>query len=287
MIYLNFEDFINEKLGIHDDVIILSDFLYNILKKNKKEKIVIKDNIPEVSFKISKIIINFHSSNDVNAYFNERFTTLKDNGFEIYLSFNKNIELKKRAISHELSHLIDHEIKLSKRIKEFKDVLLSSKFANIFNNKKFNNLCYLIYLSDEGEIKAHVHQFYEIFQESFDDIKFDDKNYDKNKIFEFLLDETGVKKLYTKMINYNIFEDLKSIPDKLKLKFFNDFLNINKNIYNIKKTPSLSTIKMIFHLLFGKKNDLNLEDFMFKTQKHINERGIILRDKIHKLYGLF
>ena len=36
--YLDFEDFINEKLGIHDDVLILSNFLYEILKNHDKIK---------------------------------------------------------------------------------------------------------------------------------------------------------------------------------------------------------------------------------------------------------
>ena len=43
--YLDFEDFINEKLGIHDDVLILSNFLYEILKNHDKIKFEIDRNI--------------------------------------------------------------------------------------------------------------------------------------------------------------------------------------------------------------------------------------------------
>lgn len=285
MIYLDFENFINEKLGIRDDVIILSDFLFDILKDNGKKKIVIKNNIPKVSFRISKITINFHSLDDVLAYFNEQYTKLTEDGIEISLTFNKDIILNKYLINHELSHLIDHEIKLSKRIKDLKDRVLSSKFSNIFNDRKFNNLCQMIYLSDDGEIKAYVHQAYEIFERSFNYML--KLGYDKNKIFETLLMETGIQKIYKDMINYNIYDDLKNVPNKLKIRFFNDLINIDKKIYNIKKSPNLSKIKLFFYIFFSKKNDLDLNDIMFKTQKHINDKGIIFRNKIHRLYGLF
>ena len=284
MIYLNFEDFINEKLGIRDDVVILSDFLYDVLKNKKKHFVINEKDIPKVSFKISKIVINFHSSNNVSAHFNERYSTLTKNGIEIWLSFNKDVELKKSTVTHELSHLIDHEIKLSKRIKQFKDKLLSSKLSNLFNEVKFNNLCQLIYLSDGSEMKAMIHQIYIILNDSFNNmIKM---GYEKNKIFEALLIETGIKKTYQNMINYNIYDDLKNIPDKLKIKFFNDLINIDKKIYKIKKHPSISTIKLFFYHFFSKSNNVDLDTIMFQTQKHINDSGLVFRNKIHKLYGL-
>ena len=135
MIYLDFNDFINEKLGINNDVIVLSDFLYNILKNKNKKKIEITNGIPTVSFKINKIIINyFNNSSDIATFLDKKYSKLTKDGIIISLSFNKNIEIEKRDIYHELSHLIDHEKKLSLRIKNFRDTIEESfrKFSDCF-----------------------------------------------------------------------------------------------------------------------------------------------------------
>jgi hypothetical protein len=284
MIYLEFEDFINERLGINNDVLILSYFLYNILKyKNKKNFEIIKD-IPKVSFIISKIIINFNSGN-IEAFFNERYSKLTTDGVIISLSFNKNVDVKKSIINHELSHLIDYEKKISLKITKFKDNISASKISNIFNQKQFDNLCNLLYLSDDGEIRSFTHQIYEMINDiMIDMIK---NEYDKNFIFKQVLIESGVKDLYTKMINYDIYDDLKNISDKSKLNFFDKFINLNKKMYTIKKNPHIHKLLIFFYYFFTKENDLNLDYIMKKTQSYINDKGIKLRNNIHRLYDLW
>ena len=288
MIEMNFEDFINEKLGIRDDVIILSDFLFNYLKDLKKEGIVVINGeiLPSVSFKISKLFIEFVENHKYLASFDEKRTKVMKNGIEIYLIFNKNVEVSKSTINHELSHLIDHEIKLSKRINDFRDEISASKFSNLLNNKKFNNLCNLIYLSDDGEIKSITHEFYELLIESYEKYKI---NIDKNLIFEYLVNNSTIKKFYDNMINYNIYDDLKDIPDKTKLKFFNDLINWNKKMIKIKKNRNnqlMIVMKILFYIIRGYEKNIDLHDIMYKTQKHINIKGIKLRDNIHRIYGL-
>jgi len=289
MIEMNFENYINEKLGIRDDVLILSDFLFNYLKDVDKNKmIVIRDEIiPKVSFKISKIFIKFVKNHIYIASFNEKRTKLTKKGIEIYLIFRANEDILKTTINHELSHLIDYEIKLSKRINDFRDKISASKISNYLNNKKFVNLCNLIYLSDDGEIKSIVHEFYEFLIENYK--KFGKKEEDKNKLFNYLIENFNVKKLYDDMINYDIFEDLKNIPDKLKIKFFNDLINWNEKIMKIKKNKSsewIIIVKIIYYIIHGYEKNIDLNSIMNKTQKHINTKGIVLRDNIHRLYGL-
>ena len=74
--YCQFNDFVNEKLGIRDDVLILSDFLYNILKDSKKKsdqyiyeitKQTIRHNEESINLMLS--IINDHEK-DTGAYKN-------------------------------------------------------------------------------------------------------------------------------------------------------------------------------------------------------------------------
>jgi hypothetical protein len=287
MVELNFENFINEKLGIREDVIILSDFLYDQLKDVDTDKDVIINgkNAPKVSFEISKIFIKFLKY-DYVASFDENRTKLTKNGFEIYLIFRKNKDVLKSIIYHELSHLIDHEIKLSKKIMNFKNEIASSKVANLLNNKKFNNLCDLIYLSDDGEIKSITHEFYEILTIGYKQCK---AVSNKNTVFKHLIKHSNVKNLYDSMINYNIFKDLEDVPDKIKLKFFNDLINWNGKSVKIKKNRNnkfMIILKVISYIIYGYEKNIDLNNIMYKTQKHINMKGTKLRNNIHRLYGL-
>ncbi len=149
---------------------------------------------------------------------------------------------------------------------------------------KFDNLCNLLYLSDDGEIKSHVHEFYEILDENLKEmLKY---GYSKNDIFKKIIDDTEINTLYNSMIDYDIFKDLQEIPEKTKIKFFEKFINFNKNMYKIKKYPKISKIFILFYYLFADINDLNIDNIMKKTQKHINDRGILFRNKIHRLYSI-
>lgn len=279
MIEFNFENFINEKMGIRDDVVILSDFLYDYLSDANKEKIIIinGENIPKVSFNISKIVINFvQPKYYMIASLDEKRSKLTRQGMEIYLFFNKDEKLSKSTINHELSHLIDHEIKLSKRIEDFRDATAASKISNLLNNRNFNNLCNLIYSSDDSEINSITHEFHDLLTNGYSKLK-DTKS--KNEIFD----------IYDKMIYYNIFEDLKDIPDKTKIKFFSDLINWNKKMIKIKKNRNsqfMIYLKIAFYLAHGYEKNIDLHGIMYKTQTHINSKGIRLRNNIHRLYGL-
>ncbi len=286
MIELNFENFINEKLGIREDAVILSDFLYDYIKDFDRNKTIIIDgvDIPKVSFKISKIIIEFVNYDYVGA-FDEKRTKLTKDGIEVYLMFRKNDSIQKSSISHELSHLIEHEIKLSKRINDFNSRVASSKISNLLNSKKFDNLCNLIYLSDDSEIRSITHEFYTLLRnlrDSYSDV-------DKNKFFEKVINYSNIKDRYDKMINYDIFDDLKNISDKVKINFFNDLINWEKKLYKIKKNKNnklIIILRVIFYLIHKHDRDIDLHTIMYKTQKHINSKGVKLRNNIHRLYDL-
>lgn len=285
---MNFENYINEKLGIREDVIILSDFLFNYLKDIKKESSIIIDGdiLPKISFKVSKIFIKFAKDHGYIASLDERRTKLTKNGIEVYLMFRENEDILKSTINHELSHLIDHEIKLSKRINDFRDEISASKISNYLNNKKFENLCNMIYLSDEGEINSMTHEFHDLLIDGYNHFK-NSKN--KNEIFNISIKGSTIKVLYDKMINYNIFEDMKDLSDKEKIKFFNDLINWNNKMIKIKKNRNnklMIIMKILYYIIHGYEKNIDLHSIMYKTQKHINLRGVKLRNNIHRLYGL-
>jgi hypothetical protein len=284
MIQLKFEHYINERLGIREDVIILSDFLYEYLKNNKREDIIIeKKDIPKLGFDINKIYIKFKKLKYI-ATFDTRRTTLTKNGLNIYLIFNVDVDITVDTIYHEVAHLVEYDIKISKRIYNFIDKKFSYEVSNIINNNKFNNLITFIYFSDESEIVSFTHQLYSELMELSKTLN---NFYDKKELFEYVIDKSEFKEIYNNMINYNIFDDLKDISEKDKVRFFNDVINLDKKMIKFKyrKINRLYVVyNIISYILNRNQQDIDLETIMYKTQKHINKQGVKLKNKISKLY---
>ena len=268
---LNFENYITEKLGISEDVLIL----YNFLSKFdfNKNRIIIDNNIPKTTFQISKIIINI--KNDYSS-FNVSRSKLIKNGFIIYLNIkDDNIEA---SLFHELTHVIKFQNLTNKKIK-----MLSSSIN--YNDERFKKLLDILYYCDESEINSKLS---EIYKKILDISKFYKDNFiiDKNELFSKIISEKLISEIgeieYIK--KYNIFEDLKNISDKDKIKFF-------KYITNIKKIKSYNKIKAIIEIikliLFNKENEnVNISTIMQKTQKYIDIQIGKLERKVHKLYDM-
>ena len=80
---INFQNFLTEKLGISDDVILLVNFLLPLIS-NKKDIII--DDIPlNTSFKINKISIKFINKKNIKGGFNESKSKLTKNKTSAYL----------------------------------------------------------------------------------------------------------------------------------------------------------------------------------------------------------
>ena len=111
---------------------------------------------------------------------------------------------------------------------------------------------------------------------------------DKKEIFKSFID--GLSYKYEDnpymLINYDIYDDLKDVSDKDKIKFFSYITNIEKikKDYNNKFTQLYYILKYIFS---NQDSTTNLNSIMYKTQKHINKQGKKLLHKITRLYDLF
>jgi len=276
---LNYNSFIYEKLGINDDVIILSDFLFDYLKNIKFEqnKSITIDDIPNVSFKIKEIIIKFINYNNNIASFDISKSKYSKDGYKLYINLSNNYT--KNELYHELSNVIQHDKLTTKKI-EYSLGNYNSVNNSIFKDK-FNNLINMLYYSDDSEISSFVHQVYSEMEIYF-------KKYNKNNsIFEYFLSNNNHYNISKYMINYDIFEDLKNIDEKEQILFFKYLYNLN-NI-KIKNNKFINKIYIAYKtlcIIFGKNDDSNLDDIKLKTQKFINNQGEKLNNKLIKLYGL-
>jgi hypothetical protein len=266
MMILNYDDFLTEKLGISNDVIFLVDF---ILDKIKDKKSLIIDNIPdETTFKINKIIIKFTENNNYLGSFDYNRSKLTKNGFDIYLNLNKETDLKS-SLYHELTHVVKFQNLSNKKLK-----MISPN--NFYHDPRFENLLYLLYCSDESEINAKVAEIYSKIE---DEMTYSNTLYKKN-VFNYYCNLFKPNNLIT----YDIYDDLKNISNKDKIKFFKHILNIKF----IRKN-SKNRISFIFNLIkyiFNNKEKINLDSVMLKTQKYINNQGKKLSKKIDKLFDL-
>lgn len=276
---INYNNFLFEKLGINDDVMSLVNFLLQFIYQSKDKKLTIAENIPKTTFKINKIIIEFINNKDVDGAFIESRSKLTNKGYDLYLMINKDSDIKSN-LYHELTHVIKYQNLTNKKIK------FLAKNNITYIDKRFDNLIYLLYYSDDSEINAKVAEIYSKIEEN---IELSSKSIDKKLIFKTYMNKLKYDRYDSPymLINYNIFEDLRDVSDKDKIKFFSYITNIK----NIKRSTN-NKILMIYRIIkYIIKNDYtinsDLDSIMLRTQKHINYQGEKLLRKIMKLYNLF
>jgi len=274
---IDFEEYLCERLGVNEDVHILSEFLYNKLKDENKNKVVIEKDFPEnISFKIKKIIIEFKSDVDYNASFNKSRSKLTEDGYILYLIFNREGNLMDN-LYHEFTHVIKFDKLTIKKIKGFNSNVDASDY---FDKKKFKRLIGCIYMSDESEINAAVAEFYSKISKFFKS----SNNTNKSVLFKSYI--KNLDRYSDELINYNIFEDLENISDKDKLYFFRKFTKI-RNIYKESDNKLLIAYKLIKMFILDKPdNRITLYYAMCSLQRFINKQGEKLKLKTHKLYDL-
>lgn len=273
---INYKNFIFEKLGVNDDVIKLVNFILPLI--SDKKNINITENIPKTTFKISKINIKFISKKDISGAFVESKSKLTKDGFIIFLLLNKNEDIKS-SLYHELTHVIKYQNLTNKNIK-----MISKNYS--YPDRRFDKLLYYLYYADDSEINARVAQIYSEIEDHIKDMQHlvNKKDIFKTYIDGLIYDEDNNPHM---LIEYNIFDDLKNISEKDKIKFFRYITEYDK----IKKTSN-SKLKILYNIilqiLFNKQNSsIDLNSIMKKTQDYINTQGEKLFKKLTKLYDLY
>jgi len=273
---------LNERLGINDDIIKISNDIYDSILNKKSDIIAPKNNI-----KIEKIHINYFNDNSSTK---ASFNINKSNLSKIILNINTNYNISVDTIRHELNHALqflfvgkDKSIRDYSRIKAIE----SSTFISPKDSQIFQNFLMYKYFSDKSEINSYIYNLeYELR-----DLYNENKDYFLQN-YEFFLKTTTVYSVFEYIKNYDIYE-LKQLDSDILIKY----INIIEDNYDfiIKHNSKLSYfIRSIYQIIFKKKylNNLtikisNINDYLNKQRKIQNESVDYMFSKMLKLYDLF
>ena len=316
----NYNEFINEKLGVNKDVDSFSDIVMsfvndkiNIINKSTKTK-----DKYEFLFQNKYINNNIINNKNINTFTIIIYTIKnKANDIEVILNNDNKISIKltlspnsngyiqKDTISHEIKHLYQ----FTRSIKDNKFNIEDSIYYQIkdlesyYTNKKFKIFNYMIYLSIDFEIDAFVQECYTQLIKSGTTKDNFISNIKNNDIY----------KLSNKLYNHEIINDIRKDNP---IKFVSIWLFLRNNIDNItniknlnKLSKTLTMIRLSYKLsklymkYFGeppkflnRKKGINLyrdvtekeaNDFLNKWDKIFKLQGYRFKKKIHRLYDNF
>ena len=236
--------FNDNKILIHS--LSQNDNCIFIYSKNKEKREFIIESLIYIEEK-EKInhYINYLKQKGINIYLKE--LNLKDNKCDI-LDENKNkIGLFYQLINNNIKNdKVDNNIKIREEIlilikiylynKNLYEKIIASKNLDnsIFNQKNYNDKCYLI--NQEYITKYKEHYSYDKIKKYLDDnintIDKDDINniYEKMAKEEFFKDIEKKEKLGIKNIKK---EGIDFIDEKNKIKYKNNFIIVNEEIYKL------------------------------------------------------
>lgn len=307
---INFEDFIFEKMGINDEVIKLSEFVYkkiisdmNNYRKDNAEKVGNqgKESYPPVSPPLSYILIppkNKYNIKKINIIFDNSI------GFDPHTSIKNDdgVTLCFHFVLQKLSYLFDSFLRKNRmRIKEMIthemnhgcDWIILNRETNHhnFNYKYFYvikshapYLFWLLYYADEREMKSTLHEYYQFLNQRFKNKKnITLQDIEKSKESPTNSSNKTYKDVwgdYKKLINYNIRKDgdliywIAKYGENALLELFKKC--INEELKSIKEIDKDDSEKISFNL-----PSLN------KIQNRIRQSGEQLKNKMDKMNSLF
>lgn len=147
------EYIILEKVGIPEDANTLTNFILDNLQK--LPNIFIKD-LPLVSFRLRKIIIDFNTEPNTDATFDLEKSKMSG---VLHFHFRKDA-ITKQLIQHECDHAINFmKGELNNTLNHLK------KLTNLYKSNRnnisiFEDFILLFYYSSNDEISAIVNNFY-------------------------------------------------------------------------------------------------------------------------------
>jgi len=213
------EHILLEKVSISEDTNKLTEFILNNLSNLPNTFIT---NLPILSFKLKKIIIDFNSEPNTDGSFDIHKSKL--NGI-LHFHFKKTA-ITKDLIQHECSHAINFmKGGLNKTIN------LIQKMNNLYKSNKKNisvleDFILLFYYSSDDEINAITNEFYR-----------KTTSYINKANFYNVLINSEQYYIAKRLKNINLYDLFKNIDDKLLEDFFSTFYD-----YETKKRNILSII---------------------------------------------
>lgn len=294
---INFQNYlILEKLSINDDVITLSEYIFNIINNEK-----LKDNYTITSsdlkldkIVLDKIVLNIEKSNNtINGEFNMQKSKITDKGLIVIINIYGIPNVY--TIYHELNHALKFYYKGKstslKQLSSLKSFDIKSK------NEILKEFLYLFYISEKDELDSYITESFKKLKDILLSVKnINSDKFDLENLFKIFYKDTVSYNHYTLLKNYDMREKFKNFKKEEIVSFF-DYIENRNRFY--KKYYRKNLINIIRFILFNiknynkiNKNELidNLDDKYNSIINKYNERfkktSDVIYKKLIKLYGL-
>lgn len=295
-------DFLNEKMGIHEDGEILSDFLIEFLSNaepdetyvfvdpekpegvNYKNSIVIKS-LPKLNKNIYKVVVNYskENMNGIQALFDPLNSKNTKHGFILFFKFLYN-KSREKIWKHHIYHEIHHGMQFLEMGKKL--MLNSSKnmkinlMRNFTQNIIYQNFMQLLYHTINFEQGAFIPQFYGKLKhrkniKSIEDLK---SYFKKRNIYEYRtvynLMYVDLKGLFSMRGRNPETGEIFNITNKDEMIIFFTLLKIlGKRISECND----------YNEFLKKFNDIKIEDKDFISEKELNSTIKNYEKYFHKI----
>lgn len=267
----NFNEYINESLGVNNEVKILTDYIYDYLVENHndkndiKKKIILKDIKLSLSFKLNKITMIFKKFKNKDKDIIAQFSQLKskkydDDTYNLFLIFNTKHELYRSVIRHEITHAFQYITLNDFDNYDFKTVAYGRISTHL---KYYDKLKNVMYRCNKIEISAY-------FNQDVDDLEYQVYELNNTNIDE-LIEYSNITLNYNLIKNYNI--------RKETTKF------IKKN-----KEDLIEYLELYYNTLLKKSyiiDDNIIEKFIVDTENLLKEKQKIYLKYIGRLKTIF
>jgi len=255
---ISYNNFIlNEKLGINEDVIKISEIIFKNIRQG-----LTKIKLPENKLNIKEIIINYTDSISIMGHNISDSTENK-----IIININPYIKINLGMIYHEMNHILQF-IKIGKnKSKEKLNPLMSMEltmFNNDFQIKILKDFINFIYYLQKDEIDSYIYNSYYEIKKFIKENNIDIKNI--NNIFPILIKNTLGYKILTALKLYNV-DNLKQLDNDILIRFINT-INKNKDLILKYKLENIENAIDIIKkgLLPQDYKILNIDDFLKKVK---------------------
>lgn len=282
----NFEYFIiSERLGINQDVEMLTNYLSKIIKN--KSIIISGDNIPiKLSKPINKIVIDIIYSQKVEGRFNITKSRLTEKGWDLYFGFKPNPTID--LIFHEVQHAFKFIMMgKEKSLEELRKIKASKKTWSTLpggiKSEKLNTIVDLIYYLDNSEIDSLV-------AETYADIKELSKKYKIDKpTFINLVESSYSMRICEFVDNLNLDSYLSDISKETKNLFFSLLKDQEKRLKELHKRTFMEKLKFAIKNLFkgiSLLKESELDSQIIKWERHFKNQSDKLKRKIWRTWDL-